>query len=49
MSDCKINIRFLWWHFQFTKSNKVRIGFNKAHWIVRGIIRPIAIYELSLK
>lgn len=32
MSDLKINIRFLYWHFQLTKQNKIKISFNKFHY-----------------
>lgn len=48
MSDCKVNIRIIWWHFQIKKSGKMEFGFNKAHWFFRGLIYPLAVYEFEV-
>jgi hypothetical protein len=48
MSDCVINLRVLWWSFQYTTYGRFRFGFNRWLWQnerYRAMLKPIALYE----
>lgn len=48
MSDCVINVRILWWHFQYTTYGRTRFSFNRWRWDnyrYRSLLKPIAILE----
>lgn len=49
MGNGGINIRFLWWHLQISKSWRPKITFNKHHWDNKLEDGWFKIYEWDMK